>query len=70
MLVNPLVTWVWVGSIIVLLGALLAIWPSPDLLRQRFSAASAARIARDGARSDAAPKSLPQTAELAEENRS
>lgn len=45
-LVNPLVTWVWIGSIIVLLGALTALWPSTGALRSRMTASSAARVAR------------------------
>ena len=27
MIVNPLVTWIWIGGLIALLGALIAIWP-------------------------------------------
>lgn len=57
-LVNPLVTWIWIGSIIVLIGALIALWPAPDALRSRLTAASAARAARS-----------PRT-ELAEESAS
>lgn len=64
-LVNPLVTWIWIGSIIVLIGALIALWPAPDLLRSRISAASAARAARP--RRGAAAPGRPQTAEMAEE---
>lgn len=44
-LVNPLVTWIWIGSIIVLLGALIALWPTTSALRSRVSASSAARAA-------------------------
>ncbi|MBJ7458278.1 MAG: heme lyase CcmF/NrfE family subunit [Thermoleophilaceae bacterium] len=57
-IVNPLVTWIWVGSFIVLLGALIALWPAQDALRSRLSSTSAARAARR-------PK--PATPELAEE---
>ncbi len=45
-LVNPLVTWIWIGTIILLLGALTALWPSSSLLRSRMTASGAARAAR------------------------
>lgn len=45
-IVNPLVTWLWVGGVILLLGALTALWPSSSPLRSRVSAASAARAAK------------------------
>jgi cytochrome c-type biogenesis protein CcmF len=45
-IVNPLVTWVWIGAIIVLFGALVALWPSTNIRRSRVSAAGAARAAR------------------------
>lgn len=47
-IVSPLVTWIWVGGIIVLLGALIALWPAPDALRSRVSSLSAARLAGAG----------------------
>lgn len=62
-LINPLVTWIWIGAIIVLLGALTALWPSSSALRSRVSASSAARAAR-GAKPRPAPSAKPQPAEL------
>jgi cytochrome c-type biogenesis protein CcmF len=59
-LVNPLVTWIWIGAIIVLLGALTALWPAPDALRSRVSAASAARAARSAGRGPAAPRAAEE----------
>lgn len=47
-IVNPLVTWLWAGGIIILLGALTALWPAPDALRSRVSSISAARAAGGG----------------------
>ncbi len=44
-IVNPMVTWIWIGGLIVLAGALLAIWPAPDALRARVSSLAAARAA-------------------------
>jgi cytochrome c-type biogenesis protein CcmF len=37
-LFSPLVTWIWTGGLIVLLGALIALWPPPGLMRQRVTA--------------------------------
>ncbi|MDE3070701.1 MAG: hypothetical protein KGJ43_08230, partial [Acidobacteriota bacterium] len=34
----PLVEWIWLGGLVALLGALLAIWPSPLALRARVRA--------------------------------
>jgi cytochrome c-type biogenesis protein CcmF len=67
-IVNPLVTWIWIGAIIVLLGALTALWPAPDALRSRVSASSAARAARGGARGGPKSKGKPaSTGDVAEE---
>lgn len=68
-LVNPLVTWIWIGTIIVLLGALTALWPASDLLRSRVSASAAARAARGAGKSPrrgrgAVAPGRPQTAEM------
>ena len=42
---SPLVTWIWLGSLIVLAGALVAIWPSPRVRMVR--ARQAARVATE-----------------------
>lgn len=63
-IVNPMVTWIWIGSIIVLLGALTALWPASDMLRSRLSSTSAARAAAKGA------KKPPKPGDLAEEGSS
>jgi len=44
---SPLVTWIWIGAIVVFLGGLIALWPGPDAARRRVSARYAARIAED-----------------------
>jgi cytochrome c-type biogenesis protein CcmF len=46
-IVSPLVTWIWIGSILMGLGALLALWPAPDLATRRVTAKQKARVARD-----------------------
>jgi cytochrome c-type biogenesis protein CcmF len=47
-LVSPLVTWIWSGGIIVFLGALVAMWPAPRLVRRsvRVSARAMRGLAR------------------------
>ncbi|HYY74546.1 MAG TPA: cytochrome c-type biogenesis CcmF C-terminal domain-containing protein, partial [Solirubrobacterales bacterium] len=45
--VNPLVTWIWVGGAIAVLGGLVAIWPTPPARRRRVADVYAARLARE-----------------------
>ena len=47
LLVSPLVTWIWIGALVVFLGGLIAIWPSPRTVARRVSAAYAARVGRE-----------------------
>ncbi|MDP2711325.1 MAG: heme lyase CcmF/NrfE family subunit [Solirubrobacteraceae bacterium] len=44
---SPLVTWIWVGSIVVFLGGLIALWPGADTARRRVTARYAARVAQE-----------------------
>jgi cytochrome c-type biogenesis protein CcmF len=46
-LVSPMVTWIWLGAIVVLMGALIALWPSPRAVTRRVSAAYTARVGRE-----------------------
>jgi cytochrome c-type biogenesis protein CcmF len=39
LIVDPLVTWIWIGAIIVACGGLLALWPIPIAVRRRRAAA-------------------------------
>ncbi len=66
-IVNPMVTWIWVGGIIVLLGALTALWPSSNIVRSRVSASAAARAARGGARKPK-PSAKPQAVQATKES--
>jgi cytochrome c-type biogenesis protein CcmF len=50
-IVSPLVMWIWIGGLIVVLGALTAIWPAPSTLRRRVAVRSLTRV---GARLEAA----------------
>ncbi len=45
--VNPLVSWIWVGGGIAVIGGLIAIWPAPAARRRRVSDVYAARLARE-----------------------
>jgi len=48
LITSPLVTWIWLGAIIVFLGGLIAMWPGErDALRRRAQARYAARVAQD-----------------------
>jgi cytochrome c-type biogenesis protein CcmF len=46
-LVSPLVTWVWLGALIVFMGGLISLWPPPAGLRRRVTSAYAARLGRE-----------------------
>jgi cytochrome c-type biogenesis protein CcmF len=46
-LVSPLVTWIWVGALIVFGGGLIALWPAPAGAVRRVRAGYAARVARE-----------------------
>jgi cytochrome c-type biogenesis protein CcmF len=35
LIVDPLVTWIWIGAIIIATGGLIALWPIPSLARRR-----------------------------------
>ena len=45
-LVSPMVTWIWLGALVVFAGGLIALWPAPAGARRR-AATYAARVARE-----------------------
>ncbi|MBA3408879.1 MAG: heme lyase CcmF/NrfE family subunit [Solirubrobacterales bacterium] len=47
LIASPLVTWIWLGGLIVLAGAAIAIWPAGARARQPATAAGLARVARE-----------------------
>jgi cytochrome c-type biogenesis protein CcmF len=47
LIVSPLVAWVWIGGLLVFIGGLICIWPTPDLAHRRATAGYAARVAKD-----------------------
>ena len=46
MIVSPLVTWIWLGGLVAIAGALLALWPRPARARGWVLAASKPRLGR------------------------
>jgi cytochrome c-type biogenesis protein CcmF len=46
-IVNPMVTWIWIGGLIVFTGALIALWPAGMPARRRMTSAYAARLGRE-----------------------
>ncbi|HEX2392609.1 MAG TPA: cytochrome c-type biogenesis CcmF C-terminal domain-containing protein [Solirubrobacterales bacterium] len=46
-IVNPLVSWMWIGALIALAGAVIAIWPTPGARRRRVSSLYGARLGRE-----------------------
>jgi cytochrome c-type biogenesis protein CcmF len=47
LIASPMVSWIWLGALIVFGGGLLALWPAPDAARRRATARAAARVAQD-----------------------
>ena len=43
-LVSPLVTWIWLGALIVFTGGLISLWPVPAGVGRRVAAAYSARV--------------------------
>jgi cytochrome c-type biogenesis protein CcmF len=47
LIVSPMVTWIWLGALVVFLGGLIALWPSPRAMSRRVRATYAARVGRE-----------------------
>jgi cytochrome c-type biogenesis protein CcmF len=47
LIVSPLVTWIWIGALLVFAGALIALWPAPRSQPRPVAAAYKARVARE-----------------------
>jgi len=45
LIVSPLVTWLWLGAIVMAMGGLIALWPIPTVARRRVRAAAPASAA-------------------------
>ncbi|HEY8638680.1 MAG TPA: cytochrome c-type biogenesis CcmF C-terminal domain-containing protein [Solirubrobacteraceae bacterium] len=46
-IVSPMVTWIWLGGLIIGGGAVFALWPAPDVARRRATAGLRARVAHE-----------------------
>ena len=46
-IVSPMVVWIWIGGGIVVLGALVAAWPSPEARLRRVRSLYSARLGRE-----------------------
>jgi cytochrome c-type biogenesis protein CcmF len=44
---SPLVTWIWIGALVIFAGGATALWPGGDSVRRRARAGYKARVARD-----------------------
>jgi len=55
-LVNPFVTWMWIGALVAIGGALIALWPGAGARRRGVSGLAAARRGRAPEGSDPEPR--------------
>jgi cytochrome c-type biogenesis protein CcmF len=61
LIVSPLVTWIWLGALIIAAGGLIALWPFPALARRRARAATRTAPAPAHAPVPAAPAVLARS---------
>jgi len=47
MIVSPLVSWIWIGGLIAVFGALIALWPGRATRERAFRSVYAAKVARE-----------------------
>jgi cytochrome c-type biogenesis protein CcmF len=47
MIISPMVAWIWFGGLIVVFGALIALWPGAETRRRAIRSVYAARLARE-----------------------
>ncbi|HEX4733631.1 MAG TPA: cytochrome c-type biogenesis CcmF C-terminal domain-containing protein [Thermoleophilaceae bacterium] len=47
MIVSPMVSFIWIGGLIAVFGALIAVWPGAETRRRRVHSVYAARLARE-----------------------
>src|SRR4051794_22097922 len=47
MIVSPLVSWIWIGGLIAVFGALIALWPGRTARQRAFRSVYAAKLARE-----------------------
>jgi hypothetical protein len=39
--------WIWIGGLVIIIGSVTALWPSPDARRRRAASLAAARLGRE-----------------------
>ncbi|MEA2449607.1 MAG: cytochrome c-type biosis protein CcmF [Thermoleophilaceae bacterium] len=44
---SPMVMWIWIGGLVIIIGSLTALWPSPDARRRRAASLAKARLGRE-----------------------
>jgi cytochrome c-type biogenesis protein CcmF len=44
---SPMIMWIWIGGLVLILGSVTALWPSPDSRRRRAASLAAARLGRE-----------------------
>ncbi|MEA2492271.1 MAG: cytochrome c-type biosis protein CcmF [Thermoleophilaceae bacterium] len=47
MIVSPMVAWIWIGGLIAVFGALIALWPGAETRRRAIRSVYAAKVARE-----------------------
>jgi cytochrome c-type biogenesis protein CcmF len=47
LIVSPMVTWIWLGAVLAVIGGLISLWPTPRGMTRRVSATYAARVGRE-----------------------
>src|SRR3954454_20590478 len=52
LIVSPLVSWIWIGALIVFCGGLIALWPAPRRAPRPVAARYAARVAHELGRAE------------------
>ena len=57
--VNPMVTWIWIGALLAVLGGFIAGWPSRRGISRAASAKYAARVGRDVREPETETESVP-----------
>jgi cytochrome c-type biogenesis protein CcmF len=57
--VNPMVTWIWIGALLAVLGGFIAGWPAKRGMTRTASAKYAARVGREVRTPEAETESVP-----------
>src|SRR3954452_5625236 len=44
---SPMIMWIWIGGLVLIIGSITALWPSPDARRRRAASLAPARLGRE-----------------------